>query len=281
MARTTKEIYDEMVAVKGQQPALDDLTSTSDTALWKLFLYIPAMAISVMEQLGDLLKVELEYIRETTPSQTRAWWVERMLNFYQFNTDPDKGVLNIDSDFIPFYITPDDPSKIIKFCSVTQTANSRQVNIKVTKADSVTGLPEQLNTSEVNSVEEFVNKMKGAGLLTNVVSLPADEAFVLANIFFDGGYVKADVEADCIVAIEDYFKELSINNFTGDVSKTQIINALEKVEGVLDIDSTNFQLSARPNGQATYDDVAVFYSTVSGYIFLDTNKTLLSLTIKK
>ena len=32
MARTTKEIYDEMVAVKANQPELVDLTSTSDTA---------------------------------------------------------------------------------------------------------------------------------------------------------------------------------------------------------------------------------------------------------
>ena len=205
MARTTKEIYDEMVAVKANQPELVDLTSTSDTALWKLFLFIPAMSISVMEQLGDLLKVELDYIRSTTPSNTRAWWVDRMLNFYQFNTDTDKGVLKIGTDFIPFYTTPDEASQIIKFCSVTQTQDSRRVNIKITKADGA-GLPEQLSASEFNSVEEFVNKMKGAGLLTNVVSLPADEAVVLGNVYFDGGYVKEDVEAECITAIVDYFK---------------------------------------------------------------------------
>ena len=280
MARTIKEIYDEMIAVKMQQPALNNLTSNSNTALWRLFLYIPSVAISVMEQLYDLLKVELDYIRDTTPTNTKAWWVDRMLNFYQFNINSDKGLLRVSDDYIPYYQTEDEASKIIKFCSVTQTKDSRRVNIKVTKAD-IDGFPEQLTNSEINSVSEFVEKMKGAGLLTNVVSLPSDEGVVLGNIFFDGGYVKEDVEANCLKAVEDYFKNLSITNFTGDVSKTKVIDSIQNVDGVLDVDSTNFILKAKPNGQDTYDEVEVFYSTVSGYIFLDRNQTLLSLSIKK
>lgn len=280
MARTVKEIYDEMVVVKSQQPELNDLSSTSDTALWKLFLYINSMAISVMEQLYDLLKVEVEYIRETTPSNTRGWFVDKLLNFYQYNTDSDKGVLKISENFIPYYTTPDEASKIIKFCSVTQTKDSRRINIKVTKAGN-DGLPTQLNNNEILSVEEFISGIKGAGLLTNVVSLPADEAVILANVIIDGGYIEADVRAECITAIEDFFKNLSTENFTGDVSKTKIIDVIQRVEGVLDVDSTNFKLKCRANGQTNYEDVEVFYSTLAGYIFLDTNQTLLSLSIKK
>lgn len=279
MARSINEIYQSMVNVKQNQPELVDLTSTSDSALWKLFLYLPAMAISVMEQLYDLLKVELEYIRDTTPSNTKGYWVDKMINFYQYSTNTDIGVLKISDDFIPYYTTTDEASKIIKFASVTQTRNSRRVNIKVTKADS-NGLPEQLNANEFNSVLEFVNKIKAAGILTNVVSLPADEAVVLANIIFDGGFIKEDVEAECILAIQNYFTNLSTTNFEGDVSKTAIIDAIQQVEGVVDVDSTNFDLKCRPNGQTSYDDVEVFYQTVAGYIFLDTTQTLLSLSVK-
>ena len=280
MARSTKQIYDEMVSLKDNQPELDELNSTSDVSLWKLFYWIPAMAISVMEQLYDLLKEEMEYVRDTTPSNTSAYWVDKLLNFYQYSTDTDKGVLKINDSFIPYYELTDIDSQIIKFASVVQTKDSRRVNLKVTKGDA-DGLPIPLDTNEFASVQTFVDKIKGAGLLTNVVSLPSDEAYILANIFIDGGYIKADVESDCILALEDYFKNLSVNNFTGDISKTKIINALESVEGVLDIDSTNFKLHARANGQNVYEEVEVFYSTLSGYCFLDTTKTLLSLSVKK
>jgi len=272
--RTNTEIYESMLIDKGLTTQLDDLSDNSNLSLWKLMLSTISVALSYQTQLFDLLKEEVEHIRINTPIMTLGRWRYELTDNYQFNIDNDKGVL-IEENLEYKYAIEDEASKIIDYASVTESSGTKTVNIKVAKSEL--GLPIPLTNDELLSLEEFVSKRKVAGTKTNIVSLESDNCAVHADVYIDAGYVATEVQAEILTALQNYFERLSNLNFTGTVSKTKIINVIEAVVGVQDVNSTNFFLKCKADADTTYRDIEVKYNTVSGYVYLDTNFTIINI----
>ena len=53
MARTVETIYADLLARKEADTNLNELSSTSKTAIWRLWIYIVAYATNVLEMLFD------------------------------------------------------------------------------------------------------------------------------------------------------------------------------------------------------------------------------------
>lgn len=260
MARTTQEIYDSLITIKDSDSNLDELNSTSSTALWSLFLFIAAAGISFFEQIQDLFFDDLVYQKSTTSVYTQQWWVDRMINFYQFSAiDPLIGIVQVNDNFNIFYETVDENARIVKFCSATQAEGNRQVTIKVAKDDG-SGNPEVMTNDELLSAASFVERVKSAGLLISTVSFPADELFFDIDIYFDGQFVKSTTEDNVNNAIISYLESLP---FDGSVRLINLIDSIQEVEGVIDVQINTAEI--QPDGQtspAIFDRIAF---TKAGY----------------
>tara|TARA_R110002050_G_scaffold67834_2_gene146918 strand:- start:1416 stop:2243 length:828 start_codon:yes stop_codon:yes gene_type:complete len=260
MARSTKVIYDSLIVIKEGDQNLDELNSTSSTALWSLFLYIVAAGISFFEQIQDVFMADLIYQKSTTSVYTPQWWVDRMVNFYQFsNTDPNVGIVQVNDNFNVFYNTVDENAKIVDFCSTTQTPGNRQVTIKVAKDDG-NGNPAVLTNDELLSASSFVERVKSAGLLISTVSFPADQLFFDLDIYFDGQYVQSTTQDNVNNGIISYLESLP---FDGSVRLSSVVDAIQQIEGIVDVQIKKAEI--QPDGQtapSSFDRIAY---TKAGY----------------
>ena len=60
MARSIQDIQQEIYQSKENEPALNELNSTSKTAIWRLMIYIVSVAIWTLEKIFDLHKKEVD-----------------------------------------------------------------------------------------------------------------------------------------------------------------------------------------------------------------------------
>src|SRR5438128_1321863 len=125
MARTVAEIYAEIIAEKdslaelsGLTPASDDLqglmndiSSASKVAIWRLWAYLMAYAIFVHETIWDQFKAAVQAIADSAEPQTARWFQKKMLEFQY----PDSLVI---IDNVPKYALIDVSRRIVKRAAV-------------------------------------------------------------------------------------------------------------------------------------------------------------------
>lgn len=228
MARTIVVIQQTMLTAKAAETSLNGLTSTSQTAIWRLWIYIVAACINVFEQLQDVFKAELEAIADAAVPGTPQWVQDRTFKFQYSATDPQ--VIEV-IETVLAYPTVDDTLKIVTRCSVTTGAN-KIVNIKVARATSETDeTPIPLSAPQESSLESYWALIGFAGITYQVINLDPDRIGITAEIFYKGQY-SSTIEADVIAALDSYLGSIP---FDGYVSVLSIEDALQNVVGVSDV----------------------------------------------
>lgn len=263
MARTTQEVFDSLLVEKANYPELNELDSTGATAIWRLWLWIVAFATSVHEQLWDEKAVELEELATQAVYGTPQWWRGRMFDYQ------DGYPLLVNSEnYQPFYDVEDDSAKIIKYAAVQQVG---QVGvIKVARDSSGTPLP--LSTLELDRVRGYILDIKPVGTAIAVESRSSDKLITELEIYYDANLVKATVESAVKAAVKAYLTALP---FDGAVVRSAVVDAVQAVEGVLDVVVTSM------SGQETGGSPTPFarqYSTRAGHIVLDEVNSVFNLT---
>ncbi len=276
MARTAQEIYNSFITIKETTPQLSGLTSSSTTALWRVFYSSISVGISVFEQIWDSFKLDLEYQKTTSQIYTESWWNDRMKNQFQYSPgDPDRGVINVNDQFQIFYPIVDESTRIIDFSATKHADANRQVTIKVAKDDG-DGNPIQLDINELTAAADYVDRIKGAGLLINVVSFPADILTLELDVYFNGQYVQSTVQDNVNNAITEYLSNLEFDGKIRLLSLTDMIQS--NVEGIKDIFIRS--ANALPDG----GNVTVFdrvYFTKAGYANYDKANSIINMIIEK
>lgn len=239
MARTTDEIIATMDATQASQPALSGLTSTSQTAIYKLFKYIFAQAAQVLESLWDRKQQEIEDYIDAGVAPSTAWLRRKTFEFQYDSTVPQ--VLQL-VDLVPTYVPVDESKRIITRCCVSQITGL--VTVHVAKNEP----PEKLTTSEKNSLQAYftnvgngTNQAVGIGYggqSIQVVSLDPDLLFIEAEITYTGN---ASIQDEIILAIENYISTLGQNPI---IRIVEVIAAMRSVVGFVDVEIAN--MKARP-----------------------------------
>ncbi len=265
MSRTIKQIQDSIINEKNLHTELDTLNSPSQTAIWRLWTYITAVALYIHETLWDKFKVELETIVATAPIGTVEWVQQQAFNFQYDANNPQ--IIEL-VDFVPAYPTVDDTLKIITRCSV-KTLPSKIVSIKVAKSEP----PVPLSVTELASFTGFLDEISFAGVAYTPTSLDSDKILVDAEIYYNGQYATV-ISGNVITAINTY---LSTIPFDGIIRISAIEDAIQSVAGVTDIVINNLALraDATPFSASTYlveSNTTVFnkYGLVSGYAIAET-----------
>lgn len=274
MARNPQEIFDELVSIKEADSNADELTSTSVTALWRVYLYVVAVGISIFEQVQDTFLLDLQYQKDTTIVYTAPWWNDRMINQFQYAPgDSDRGVIAINDQFQIGYVIEDDTKKIIEFSATKQADRNRQVTIKVAKDDGL-GNPEQLTTDEQQAAATYVDRVKGAGLLISVVSFPSDILTLDFDLYYDGQFVESVVEDNVNTAIITYLQNLP---FDGTIKLINLIDSIQEVEGVKDVLINVAQAQPEGGEFVTFNRV---YDTKAGYASYDITSSIINMIIE-
>jgi hypothetical protein len=249
MARSIDQIKQEIITEKNNNPDLAPLNSTSKTAVWSLIIYLVAFAHHILEKIFDAFKAEVEDTLNRNNPGTAPWYAERVLDFQL----GDK-VEVIDGKVS--YPVFDEAKRIIQ--RVAYKEEGGILTLKVAKAEGA------LSPEEKVQVESYVERYKFAGSDVSLVSLNADKLRVYGTVYFDGIYAADTIKTAVEYAITNYLQTL---DFDGIVYKSKLIDAIQAVEGVIDID-----ISKLEGVQGTLvSTIARKYETASGYINLDTD----------
>ena len=262
MARSIAVIKAAILASVAADADLAVLTSQSQTAYWRLWTYIQAVAINLHEQIIDLFTIEIETLIASNVPATVPWIRAEVLAFQYSATNPQ--VVQINADFSVGYAVVDDTLMIISNCAVVPK-NNGQIDIKVATSNP----PTQLSAPQVVALSAYIDDILPAGALYNVVNAAADTLRIDGTIYYNGQYngtIQADVEA----ALATFMASLPFN---GVIKITDIITAILDVAGVTDLNLSRITVVG-DNGVTTNlilasTEVVRSVQTYSGYVIED------------
>jgi hypothetical protein len=224
MARQISVIETQITDAVAADSVLNiQLTSTSKRAIWRLWAFIVAAAIGILEQLMDQNKIEVEALVAQAAPGTPQWLQAQVFKFQYSSTTPQ--VIQL-INLAPQYPIIDPSLRIVTRCSVT-TDLANVVTIKVAKNEP----PEKLNNGELDALVSYINQIGVAGIQCNVISNEADRIFVSAQIFYTGLFSSV-IKSNVILAINNYLAGIPFN---GQVKVSELETAILNVDGVTDV----------------------------------------------
>lgn len=283
MARLLTEIYNLFITEKEThaeldtlvpnpdtaQTFLDDLTSTSKVAIWRLWYFSTAVGIKAHEEVFDDHKAELEAFADTLIGGNARWLQQECFKFQLGDA------LVFNSTTLKFgYAVLDTAKQIIKRCAVIEIGG--QVRIKVAKEDGG-GNPVELTASELSAFDNYINNIKFAGTSTLVTSLPADQLRIFYDLHYDPSILASDgtLISDGVTkpvenAINNYVSNLPFN---GILNLTELTDAVQAAQGVTDPVLTDAEARFGVN---PFVDIDREYLADAGYMEVDPGTPLSS-----
>lgn len=252
MGRTVDQhkqfIYDQ-IALK---PSLALLVSNpSQVAIWKDFVHCIATQMAALEQLQDQFKTDVEDTINTA-SVHNLDFVRKQAFYFQYDASVPQVITFKEVErptvTIPVYDPEDATKRIISVC-VLRVTTSRVLEIFVAKNNP----PVKLSVAELAAFQgyytdggtstDLAQGVGVGGIAYDCKSLDPDYVFLEGTIYHQGQFA-ATIEADTILAIENYLYNLGKD---GILVTTKLIDALQKnVPGFVNIDIVN--LAIRANG---------------------------------
>lgn len=235
MARTIKQIYEEIITEKETktslsgllpgsetyQGLLDDLTSGSKVAVWRLWAYTIAVAHYVHETLFDLFIIEANAIAAAAPAGTPAWYQKKMFEF-QFGDL----LVYLNNQYVYNPVNP--ANQIVKRCAIEERPDGI-VLIKVAK--EVSGVITPLTTPEKDGLTSYAKKIKFAGTRIAIVSIDPDVITLSYDIYFDPQIPLIDIQAATETAMANFLASLPFN---AAFNITDFTDVLQGIPGILD-----------------------------------------------
>ncbi|WP_423912544.1 nucleotidyltransferase [Capnocytophaga gingivalis] len=230
MARTIQEIQTLILQAKAQEPALNELNSTSKVAIWRLWVYIIAVAIWSLEKLFDLHRADIDRRLSELKPHTARWYRSKALAFqYGFDFLPDSDKFNITGHTEEAI----EASKIVKYSAVIESKNEGRLIVKIAGEQGEQLQP--ITDAQKQAFEAYLQEIKDAGVRLSVVNYQPDILHLQMKIVYDP--LVLDSNGQSIIhathpvetAIKDYLKRLPFN---GELVLAHLIDALQQAEGV-------------------------------------------------
>lgn len=270
MARTIQQIQQEILQAKENEPALAELNSTSKVAVWRLWVYITAVAIWTLEKLFDQHKMEVHTALSELKPHTARWYRNKALAF-QYGFD-----LLEDSDKFNNTGKSEDEisnSKIIKYAAVTEAQTESRLIVKI--ATEQGGELQPISQGQKASFDAYLNEIKDAGVRITTINYLPDILGLQMKIYRDplvldeNGMSILTGEKPVEKAIKAYLKKLP---FDGELVLAHLVDELQKVEGVKIphiILAESKWIDAGTNGYGQFQPIEVKAIPVSGYFKIE------------
>lgn len=280
--RTLSEIYDAVALEKANMSTLNDwyflkddtytylddhesflydLKSMSKVALWRLFIWITAVAIWIHEGLWFVFKSEVEAdIAKHMPHTTR--WYQEIAKFFQYG---DELVWN-DERRRYEYVAYDANKRII-----VRSASEEGGGVVALKvARMFDGELAALSAEEKSTFTAYIAKIKDAGVLVNIISEGPDLLKLAYTIYYDPLVLNADGELlsdTSVKPIEDAINTyITTLDFNGRFRLEECDAAIREADGVIDYKRT---LASSKYGAYSYTEIDVSRVAYAGYFKID------------
>lgn len=264
MARTIAEIQAQIIAAVEADATLSaQLTSTSVTAIWRLWTYIVAASIWALEVLFDNFKAEATELVDSEKPHTLRWYRQKALDYQHGGT-----LLDGSDEYDNTSLTPDEIAdmKIVAQAAAVEDPNTNALVVKVAKEDG--GELEPLDGSETAAITAYFAAIKDAGVKLQVRSVNADRLRIEVDVYYDATILSengARLDGTSSTPVQDsvyYF--LRSAPFNGEFVKAHLVDAMQAVGGVKVPDLKVCQ--ARRDDDPSFSSVNVFYQPFAGYL---------------
>lgn len=266
MARTIEQIQTSLLTEKASVTELAGLSSTSKTAIWRLWVYIISFAIYAFEVILDKHYSDVTQKLTEEKAHTARWYRSKALAFqYGFDLKQDSDEFN-NTDATDEQI---ETSKIVKYSAVVEASNDSRLIVKI--AGENNGELSQLDTQEVTSFRQYMSEIRDAGVKLTVINYEADKLFLDLQINYDPlvlsstGQHLINANYPVVDAIKAYMKELPFN---GELVLAHLVDKLQTVEGVLIptiMSASTSWIDENTNSYGSPVGIAVKTIPVSGY----------------
>lgn len=259
MARTISEIQQEIIIAKENSIELGSLNSASQTAIWRLWVYVVSVAHFALESLWDIFKVEVNELVASRRLGTPSWYVSIAKEFQLGDDLLETGL----------YAVIDESKRIITRASFKEDDLESVLTLKVAKGDVS---PVALESEELSQFRTYIEELKFAGTKISVVSLNADLLRGSLTVYYDGILNANATLANIQEATRNYLKELP---FDGTLLRNELIERIRDVPGVQDCEVVNLR---GVQGSVSYT-IPRLYESQAGYIELDEEGFIINLII--
>jgi len=257
MAQIITDVENEMFTEKALHTELDALNSESNTAIYRLWMYVTAAIIVFFEEVMDLFKSDVQAIIDNNQYGTDDWWKKKILAFQY-------GDLLVFLNNIFQYAVIDPTLQIVQYCSITSVNGVVQIKA----ATSVAGQPGVLGTDQLAGLVSYCSKVQPSGIRFAVLSLAADLVKLYGNIYFDAAADIAIVQPAVELAITNFLAVNDPVNFNGTLYVQKLVDAIQAVPGVVGPQVDILSIAAK-NGGSDYTTFTSSYQPESGYFMID------------
>ena len=269
MARTIQEIQTLILQAKAQEPALNELNSTSKVAIWRLWVYIIAVAIWSLEKLFDQHRADIDKRLAELKPHTARWYRSKALAFqYGFDLLPDSDTFNNQGHTEEAI----EASKIVKYSAVIESKNEGRLIVKIAGEQGEQLQP--ITDAQKQAFEAYLQEIKDAGVRLSVVNYQPDVLHLQMKIIYDP--LVLDSNGQSILhatkpveeTIKSYLKRLPFN---GELVLAHLIDALQQAEGVkiphlVLAQSKNITIGG---GYGAFETIEISKIPTAGYFTID------------
>lgn len=232
----------------------------SKVCLESILFYIVAACCHVLEVLFDSYKEDVEArIRSAVVASVAWYW--RMATEFQYGD-----ALVFDEKTQQYvYATVDETKRVVRYAAV----RDRGTSVEILVAGDDGGVPRALSNGVLRAFEEYMNRVKIAGVVLNIRSREADSIIIRARVFVDPlvidgtGRRITDGGRPVDAAVEDYLRNIV---YGGTFNKTRLVDAIQQVAGVTDVELG--ECSYRADGESVYSTIKGNNYTAAGGCFV-------------
>lgn len=229
MARTITEIQTEIIGAVQADGTLAGASSTSSTAIWRLWTRIVAGAIWTIEVIFDRYQLDLLARVEALKPHSLRWYQQKALDF-QYGSD-----LPEDSDtYDNSILTEEEVTEQKIVAQAAATEENEYVKIKVAKADGENLTI--LDNDEYDALEAYLFEVKDAGVRLELINQQGDQLSITADIYYDplvlnnsGQRLDGTDNTPVQAAIRSFLRNLPFN---GLLIKAKLTDTLQGIQGV-------------------------------------------------
>lgn len=202
----------------------------SVVSIENILFYIIAACCHVLECLFDAFKADVDTKIESAVVASVAWYY-KMARAFQYGDS-----LVFDERTQQYqYAAVDEVKQFARYVAVRDRGTSIQILVSGDKG----GKPTPLSNDVLTAFKHYMNRVKIAGIILNIASLPADKLTIAAHITIDPLILTTDGTriADGSRPVEDAINGyLSGIVYGGTFNKTKLTDAIQAVQGVLDVE---------------------------------------------
>ena len=239
MARTIAEIKQTMTdafmdnaTIREQYGLTEGSTfagSFSPVSLESILFFIVAACCHVMEALFDRHREDVDDKISRAVVASVPWYY-KIARQFQYGD-----ALVFDDATSQFrYPAVDESKQLVRYVAV----RDRGTSIQILASGDKDGLPVPLSNDVLTAFKQYMNRVKIAGVVLSIRSRPADCLTISANIIVDplvidsSGVRISDKSRPAEVAINAYLRGIT---YGGTFNKTKLVDAIQGVEGVVDV----------------------------------------------